>query len=1359
MSDLHTTLPRLLGTLAALALVGANALAQTLPAPTFTETRSSKFDYDDTTGLLIEEQIEPDNAALCVKTRYQLDANGNRKQTTTSNCTSSPPQGTAFADRTANASYSNSAQPLGTLDGSYITSASNALNHTEARFVDPRFGQATSMTGPNGLTTTWEFDALGRKVKETRADGSFSRMWYCYVQFVEDRTSNTPGCPGTSDSMPNLPATDPKPALALSFVHTQSYGANGAVSGPWTRVYQDMRGRTMRSVTQAFDGDSSTAGKLIVADTFYNQNGAAVLTTQPYFLHSLSSGIDGSAHGFTYTQFDVIGRPVAVYTADNGEGSESIADAALVTELTAYGHAPGAMRFTVVRYAYEGAKTTVTRRNRGGGTQVDIQWRDPQGHVVLAEDAQHAQTAFLYDAQGSLVTTVDPLGNRVEVRYDGRGRKTAMLDPNKGHWTYGYNALGELTSQQSPNQRAAGTTSTLAYDVLGRLVEKLTPEFKTNYLFDTVTGAANGAACLSGSGGANATKGKLCGSSTTHGVVRSTVYDRYLRPLNETTAISPDPRYVQKTFTQSLEYDANFGRLVKQTWPTGVSVQYGYTTLGAMQTVHNGSGYAYWTAQRVNAWGKVEDALLGHGVSSHTRFDPVSGRVTDAAAGTGTDITNAAAMNVFKHRYVWDALGNLTTRTDVNGAGNGDASEVFVYDELNRLTQYQTTNPGGQTQNVTLAYNAIGNILSKSDVGSYVYPASGQPLPHAVSSIRARAGGPAYSADYDYDAQGNLTRAFGDARYRTIRYNSFNLPQGDGYTPGIVGVSSSGVAPSYDWVYGEAEQRLIELRKTSRGTRTTWSLHPDGANGLSYEQEIDESGVATNRHYISAGNSTVLLTTTTAAPTTVSKLEYWHKDHLGSTVAVTVAGGGDWRSLVKTIRYAYDPWGKRRYASGATDPANALIGDYHGGSPDAANGTDRGFTGHEHLDDLGVIHMNARLYDPMIGRFMQADPVVGDPFDIQTYNGYSYVYNRPLNTVDADGKCPVCAAFIVGALIARAAGIIDQQQMRMVISIAVAVWLGPKAGEITWAAAGQAAAAGFVSGAIATGNMKGAMQGGLTSLAFYGVGSLGEAMSGAASAAGEQGMAAFWSENGLGRAALHAGVGCASSVAGGGKCGRGALAAGAAQFLGGRLNAGEPVVDTFIHAMIGGTTSVLGGGKFASGAQSGAFGYIFNALSHWKAMENAVAETYRTANYVVEQGVQVILKGRPGELSILGVADFIAVKDGEVIIGEVKNGAGAKLSQFQKALAGDAAALERLAVVSEQRAARLGLDAGVMLGKQLSIGARVSFMLDASFGSRAMGQAGRAGMAATGTRVLLGTLRVVGSVGFTLLTMEANAGQ
>ena len=65
--------------------------------------------------------------------------------------------------------------------------------------------------------------------------------------------------------------------------------------------------------------------------------------------------------------------------------------------------------------------------------------------------------------------------------------------------------------------------------------------------------------------------------------------------------------------------------------------------------------------------------------------------------------------------------------------------------------------------------------------------------------------------------------------------------------------------------------------------------------------------------------------------------------------------------------------------------------------------TDRGFTLHEHLDEMGVIHMNGRIYDPLIGRFMSADPIIQAPGNLQNYNRYSYVMNNPLNLTDPSG--------------------------------------------------------------------------------------------------------------------------------------------------------------------------------------------------------------------------------------------------------------------------------------------------------------------------------------------------------------------
>jgi RHS repeat-associated protein len=92
-------------------------------------------------------------------------------------------------------------------------------------------------------------------------------------------------------------------------------------------------------------------------------------------------------------------------------------------------------------------------------------------------------------------------------------------------------------------------------------------------------------------------------------------------------------------------------------------------------------------------------------------------------------------------------------------------------------------------------------------------------------------------------------------------------------------------------------------------------------------------------------------------------------------------------------RLAYEPFGQRRFPNGTSDPGNTLFGVT----------TDRGFTSHEHLDEVALIHMNGRVYDPVIGRFTTPDPNVPDPRSLQSFNRYSYVRNNPLTGVDPSG--------------------------------------------------------------------------------------------------------------------------------------------------------------------------------------------------------------------------------------------------------------------------------------------------------------------------------------------------------------------
>ena len=64
----------------------------------------------------------------------------------------------------------------------------------------------------------------------------------------------------------------------------------------------------------------------------------------------------------------------------------------------------------------------------------------------------------------------------------------------------------------------------------------------------------------------------------------------------------------------------------------------------------------------------------------------------------------------------------------------------------------------------------------------------------------------------------------------------------------------------------------------------------------------------------------------------------------------------------------------------------------------------RGYTGHEHLNDLGLINMNARLYDPLLGRFLAPDPQVSSLETSNAYNRFIYASNNPMMYVDINGE-------------------------------------------------------------------------------------------------------------------------------------------------------------------------------------------------------------------------------------------------------------------------------------------------------------------------------------------------------------------
>jgi len=157
-------------------------------------------------------------------------------------------------------------------------------------------------------------------------------------------------------------------------------------------------------------------------------------------------------------------------------------------------------------------------------------------------------------------------------------------------------------------------------------------------------------------------------------------------------------------------------------------------------------------------------------------------------------------------------------------------------------------------------------------------------------------------------------------------------------------------------------------------------------------------------HYISGGDglAAVFITTGTI---TEGNMYYTYTDHLGSIVAITNDNGTE---LLE--EHSFDPWGRRRNAE--TWEYEPIINS----QLSIING--RGYTGHEHLYNFGLINMNGRLYDPVLGRMLSPDNFVQMPDVSQNFNRYSYVLNNPLSNTDPDGE------FIVPILMGAAMGAI-----------------------------------------------------------------------------------------------------------------------------------------------------------------------------------------------------------------------------------------------------------------------------------------------------------------------------------------------
>jgi RHS repeat-associated protein len=1137
-------------------------------------TRSTEFEYHPVHGQVTLERIDP-GMVTCVEKVYAYDDRGNKTRVTVRPCAHIPSgSATWFAPRiTVNdfalrdkdeagaaagtTTHAGGAYLTGTRSGAADAAGtgvdtSQPYTQDEAAY-DTRFGAAVRQTNvavgdiSKSLSTLTTYDSFGRVTRQTSALGTYVETAYkiCPAQpqpadpvcltYRAELTIKSP-TKRMVDASGAITEKAQVRAITAYYIESAPHAADGTVIGAISRVHYDALHREIAKETQTYDGRWSRTL------TAYDQLGMAAATWGPHFADNGSTEPPLELRQWT-AERDLLHRPI-------------VQSQYVRTTLT------GAAVEVRAKPGYNGLESTLTSPAPGGGERTTRSIKNGAGQTAQTIDAYGATLNMAYDAMGQLRKTVDALGNITTVDYTAITArfKTGMTDPDLGHWSYTYDALGQLKSQTD----AKGQTTGLSYDALGRLLTKTNPTLNANWYYDRIPAGSPGAGgwCAAG-------LSRLCEATAGNTVVRRqrTSYDGLGRPMATETMLD-------RAYTSSVTYDASTGALATATYPSGFKLQYSYGAAGSgrlpgvLEKVVDAANpnRIFWridnqpAGQVFDVRGQLLQAQLGNGVQTLNQFDPISGKALALYARSSTDTSLPLEQSgVLNQTIEYDQVSNIVKRTNV-AIG---LTETFRYDLLDRLTTYKVEAAGDASaiRTVTTSYNAIGSILSKSDVGGYAYNASGASQPHAVRS----AGG----VNYEYDANGSLTSTTG-AQTRVNTWTAFNQPERMKYADRTVGFL-------YDHDYKRVQETLT-YRDSNVAVRTTYMIHPDNAGGLGYEREIS-NGKDESRHYISVGGSVIAVVKTLnaggvlngAVSSDPAMTNYWHKDSLGSIVAVSNAQGA------VLERMAFDAWGRRIKPSGGND---ANLDPAHG---------DRGFTGHEHLDELALVHMNGRIYDPLIGRFLSGDPVIQSPEDLQNYNRYSYVLNNPLRYTDPSGNCifgfdtAVCVAMFVAGTAMMVEG---NQYWRMVGSLLTAgSMMGTAAnpGLLTEAGigvgnvVGQAALTGAYTGFVMShGDLGAAMQGAVFSAMFAGIGQT-------------TGLDSYQ------RVFLHALVGCAQGVASGGKCGPSAMAAGFGKMA--SIGIGDHAAnfqDFTLTTLAGGTASVIGGGKFANGALQAAMGYLLN---------------------------------------------------------------------------------------------------------------------------------------------------------------------
>lgn len=717
--------------------------------------------------------------------------------------------------------------------------------------------------------------------------------------------------------------TDPNNSNQLSLMQSFVYSESSFPHSVQAKVHLDAT--TVASTYSYLDGfgrvlqtraQDAVSNQYIVSNTVYDELGRVEEQTLPVFASGSSYNLTHGSSIKTTTAYDVLNRPTQIV---DGNGTTTI--------------------------AYDRWDKTVTDAESNPKKFTS----DAYGRlhtVVETNNSTNYTTTYDYNSRDLIVKITDSQGNLRNFSYNSLSRLTQQEDLHDssdstfGIWTYEYDDAGNVTEVTNPKAQVIVS----AYDELNRVeTEQLQGDNSTlvTYTYDSGT---NGIGRLTGVVGPNHTW--------------TPAYDKRGRVTSETN------NFDSTNYTKSYTY-TRFDRPATITMPDGVVLTYTYNSIGQISAVTSNYGNVVDTLE-YSPLSQVKKIDYSNGLFSSMTYDAaMMYRMT--AKATKNDAQTTTFQNI---SYAYDNVGNITNLAESSGS-SANKTAAYVYDDLYRLTSATITNTtSGSNYTHTFSFDSIGNILTKSDQGSYTYAETGKVNPHGVTLVDNGSG---TTKTYTYDDNGNMTQEVFDDGTDTIT-KSMTWDHLNRMTQTTVNDGTNTTTISY--TYDQGGRRL--KKSVNDGTTTVTTKYPFADFEVTTTNSTKTTVNADTQHVATIEN------------TGTSQIVYsHHDDHLGGANIVTSVSG----NLVQVLDYF--PFGSVR-----VDDKSSTY-----------DSTQK-FTGHELDDDTGLYYAQARYYDAETGRFISQDPLqmrVGELMkkfknNPQGLNFYSYSGNNPIVMIDPSGE-------------------------------------------------------------------------------------------------------------------------------------------------------------------------------------------------------------------------------------------------------------------------------------------------------------------------------------------------------------------